>query len=56
MNNEDILDYCQSLWHEVPSFVYLAVVLAICFGYGILVIIQGRSRGLKSSIWLVLGG
>lgn len=56
MKNEDLLDYCLSLWHDVPFFIYYSVFLVICIGSGILIKTQGWSRGTISSMWLVLGG
>lgn len=53
---EDLAEYCLSLWHDVPSFIYYSVVLVICIGSGILIKTQGWSTGMRSSMWLVFAG
>jgi glycopeptide antibiotics resistance protein len=53
---EELLDYCLSLWNDIPRFVSIFVILTVFIGSVFFLKWKGINQGLKYSIWLILAG
>lgn len=53
---ERFLDYCLSLWDDIPRYVSLLILLIVCIGSLIFFKWKGISQGLKYCVGLILTG